>query len=75
MTRNSIISLGLAGIALVGCGNKTIVFHSPDGKSMVACSGEDYRKCRDASLKAGYIEGPTPVSQVPATTPRFIIRE
>ena len=29
----------------------------------------------NVGLKAGYMEGPTPVNQVPATTSRFIIRQ
>ena len=81
MMRNSVIALeivSLAGIALAGCGSKTAVFHSPDSKYMVTCSGESYRDWRDANLKAGYIEGPPPVREHPAplsgtqttTTPR-----
>ena len=53
MMRKFIIALGiasLAGIALAGCGSKTAVFHSPDSKYMVTCSGESYRDCRDANL-------------------------
>jgi hypothetical protein len=67
--RNSIIALGialLAGVALAGCGSKTSVFHSPDNKYMVTCSGEGYRDCRESYLKAGYIEGPPPTISHPA---------
>jgi hypothetical protein len=80
--RVSILAAGLAAFALAGCVSETTVFHSPDGKYTVVCSGagfgiirgtmamNEYHNCREAYLKAGYIEGPAPNPvQVPAPAP------
>ena len=77
-----ISTMGLVAIAactLAGCVSETTVFHSPDGKYTNVCSGagfgiirgtmamNEYRNCREAYLKAGYIEGPAP--SVPQASP------
>lgn len=69
---------------LGGCVSETTVFHSPDGKYTNVCSGagfgiirgtmamNEYRNCREAYLRAGYIEGPAqgmPPAPTPAPVP------
>jgi len=58
-------------IATTGCVNKTTVFHTADGRQTGVCSASgfglirstmarsQYNHCRDAYLKAGFVEGPT----------------
>jgi hypothetical protein len=67
----------VVGIGLAGCVSETTAFHSPDGKYTSVCSGagfgiirgtiamNEYRNCREAYLKAGYIEGPAPPVRYP----------
>lgn len=62
----------LLTLCLAGCISETSTFHSPDGKYTNVCSGvafglipmaiaiNEYHKCREEYLKAGYIEGPAP---------------
>jgi hypothetical protein len=76
--RHAFVLLTLA--ALAGCVSETAVFHSADGKSNVVCRGasfwwlpfttasNDYRACREAQLKSGYLEGPAPVRPVHSPT-------
>jgi hypothetical protein len=57
-------------LGTTGCINETSVFHSADGKQTAVCSGagfgfirgtmaiNQYHNCREAYLKAGYIEDP-----------------
>jgi hypothetical protein len=64
----------LLSTALAGCVSETTVFHSPDGKYTVVCSGAGFgiirgtmaiselNNCKDAYRRAGYIEGPAPLS-------------
>ena len=69
-------------VGLNGCISETAVFHSQDGRYTVVCSGagfgiirgtmaiNEYHNCREAYLKAGYIEGPAPAtSPVPVPAP------
>ena len=89
--RYSMFALLITGVILVGCISETSVFHSPDGKQTVVCSGagfgiirgtmaiNEYHNCREAYLKAGYIEGPAPASTqsppVPAPVPSLKPRQ
>jgi hypothetical protein len=72
----------LLGIALEGCVSETTVFHSLDGKYTGVCSGAGFgiirgtmaiselNNCKDAYRRAGYIDGPAPLSGAqPAPVP------
>ena len=62
----------LLALSVAGCISETSTFHSPDGKYTNVCSGagfglirgtmaiNEYHNCREAYLKAGYVEGATP---------------
>ena len=75
--RYSMFALLITGVILIGCINETSVFHSPDSKYIGVCSGagfgiirgtmaiNQYNNCREAYLKAGYIEGPLASTQSP----------
>ena len=59
----------LSALCATGCISETSVFHSADGKQTGVCSGagfgiirgtlaiSQYHNCREAYLKAGYVEG------------------
>jgi hypothetical protein len=78
--RYSILTTTMAAMltVLAGCVSETSAFHSPDGKYTFVCSGagfgiirgtmamNEYRNCREAYLRAGYIEGPAAAGAQPA---------
>ena len=78
--RYAFILLALA--ALAGCVSRTTMFHNSDGSRTVVCRGggfwwvpgttahSDYRACREAQEKSGYIEGPLTIRPaLPAPVP------